>query len=236
MKNWATQLGSTLTVQGILRDKPLTIRQICNNSVSDGEQVTLNIMNTIITMSSLIAEYKRPTHEMVLAASNLILGKYSHLSQDDVTLCMSNLFTGLYGEIIAIDIERFGSALHKYSEDKRLTAITHNEKPKERPISQNESYKMPENVRQGLVSLFQKHGIANVFEKKEEKKKAERINWKEKIPSLTDQEVQIYEWFDDEWNEQGNPLKDGCVDPVIMCQDGIKRTRGEFVMMANKLI
>lgn len=168
---------------------------------------------------------------MVLATVNLITGQYSHLSIDDIKLCISNLYTGLYGEIIALDIERFGKALATYSKQKQETAIsyagaTSNQFPKAkdwRPC------KMPEDVRQIL-----KEKIGYIYMEKEEVKPS-KINWKEKMPSLTDEEVTIFEWFDDKWNEQGCPLQSGSTDQVIEWNDRTL-TRGEFTVEAKKII
>jgi hypothetical protein len=186
--------------------------------------------------AKLLAEYKRPKPDMVLYVVNLIIDKYNHLAIDDIKLCMNNLYTGLYGEIIALDIERYGTALATYSEEKRQAAMTYNPSPEKKPAKMvamhKPSYKMPEHIRQAL-----KESIGYVNADKEEKEKRSKLwrDWKKEQPHLTDQEVFLYEYFDEKWHNQDNRLKPGSVDPIIE-YDGKDMTRGEFVIHAKKLI
>ena len=88
---------------------------------------------------------------------------------------------------------------------------------------------MPEDVRQIL-----KEKIGYIYQK-EEKPTKEKVNWKEKMPHLTDEEVTIFEYFDDKWNEQGCKLWPETVDQMIE-YDGKNYTRGSFMIEAKKRI
>lgn len=232
MTNSAKSLDSSLTVLSILKDKPVTINNLSKQNVNDVRAALILIIND---GAKLLAEYKRPKPDMVLYVVNLIIDKYSHLAIDDIKLCMNNLYTGVYGEIIALDIERYGKALFTYSEEKRLTAISYNPPPSNQFPRERDRKKpcpMPEHIRELLKKDI---GYVNTKKEEAELKSRLKINWKEKIPSLTDEEVQIYEYFDEKWHEQGNKLKAGSVNPVIE-YDGTEMTRGQFVHEAKKRI
>lgn len=226
---------TTLTIYSILKDKPVSINSICKQGEIQKNDVRAALIKIITSGAKLLAEYKRPTPDMVIWVCNLVTDQYNHLSLDGVTLCMTNLYTGKYGEIIALDIERYGKALATFSEELRIAAVNYNPAPSNqfpRERDRKRPCKMPEHIREML-----KKDIGYVNNQKEEKEKKQKlwVDWKKKIPSLTDQEVQIYEYFDEKWHEQGNRLKVGSVDPIIE-YDGKDYTRGAFVIEAKKRI
>jgi hypothetical protein len=180
-----------------------------------------------------LAEYKRPTPDMVLATVNIITSQYSHLCIDDVRLCMQNLFTGLYGEIIALDIERFGKALFTYSEEKRQTAATYQPSNQFPNKDSREAVPMPEEVRDALKNMFKRVGIKKPLENPEKLSRV-KIDWRESHPGLDEDTYQVLEYFDEQWGKQGCPLKKGTTDHIIEYNDKFY-TRGEFTVMAKKL-
>lgn len=153
--------ATNLTVLQILKDKPVTIKSQCQHSENDVRAAVILIINS---NAKLLAEYKRPTVEIVIAATNLIISQYSHLSIDDIRLCIQNLCSGLYGEIIALDFERYGKALKVYSEEKRVTETSNtvsNQFPNSKPV------KLDEETREKLYEAVGKPIIKKVELKKD---------------------------------------------------------------------
>lgn len=220
----------------ILRDKPRTIKSYAEENI-----VTIRaaIIKVITDKVLTLATYKHPTPDQIEFFIDLILRDYSQLSTDDLSLMMDNGLKGLYGvkkgepdNIISFDSEVMLRWLQKYSEEKRVAAMNFNPSPNQFPVKpryEKPSYKMPESVRELL-----KRDIGYEYKAPDEKPK--KINWKERIPSLTDQEVTIYEYFDDLWNEQGCRLKVKTTDPIVEVEGHGDMTRGQFVHHAKKLI
>lgn len=168
---------------------------------------------------------------MVIATVELIIDRYSDFCIDDVQLCMANLFQGLYGEIIALDIERFGKALNQYREEKRNVAVSYNPKPEysnQFPKDRKRPCKMPENIRAIL-----KETIGYVNTEKERRLLPKPVYDPEKFSK---EEIGILQYFDEKWHEQGNRLKEKTNDTPIIEYDGVEYTRGSFMQHAKKII
>lgn len=224
---------TTLTVHSILKDKPVSINSICKQGEIQKNDIRAALIKIITSGAKLLAEYKRPTPDMVIWVCNLITDQYSHLSIDGVTLCMTNLYTGKYGEIIALDIERYGKALNTFSEELRTAAVSYNPAPSNkfpRERDRKRPCKMPEHVRELL-----KKDIGYVYQKQEEIKPVKR-DWKKELPDLTDEEVIIYEYFDEMWKEQHCRLDMSKPPNQIVEVNGKEMTRGAFVLYAKKEI
>lgn len=199
----------------------------------DRPGVESSITFQLTSFNKLLAEFKRMKTEMFKPAMEFIMASYNDLSMDDLRLCIHNGIKGLYGDIIVFDVAVLGKWLTTYREDKRIAAVQFNpapEKSNQFPRKDHRvSYKMPDRIRELL-----KRDIGYEYKAPEEKPK--RINWKEKLPDLTDQEVQIYEYFDDLWNEQGCRLKVKTTDQIVEVEGQGDMTRGQFVHHAKKLI
>lgn len=100
-----------------------------------------------------------------------------------------------------------------------------------------------------LPNIFPIHygmGVAPVFEKVEfaqekkengiVKKGGVKMDWKKEQPGLTDDEVKIYEYFDDLWKEQHCRMDMSNPRNQIVEVESVDMTRGEFVFYAKKLI
>jgi hypothetical protein len=223
--------ATNLTVLQILKDKPVTIKSQCQHSENDVRAAVILVINS---GAKLLAEYKRPTVEIVIATTNLILSQYSHLCIDDVRLCIQNLCSGLYGEIIALDFERYGKALKVYSEEKRVTEVSY-QTSNQFPKNNYTPTKMPIEIKEGLSKMFKKAGIAKPFSRDEKPKSIVIKDWRTLVPNMDEQTYQIWEWFDEKWNEQGCTLKEGCTEPLIEYNEKFY-TRGEFTKEAKALI
>ena len=229
----------SLTLTSILRDKPVPIKGL-KESQSEID-VRAAILKIITEKVLTLAPFKQPKPEQMAFFVDMVYSDYTALSLDDLQLCMSNGLKGLYGvkngeqdNIISFDSEVMLRWLQKYSEEKRIAAMNFNPAPSNqfpRKVDKNRPVKMPQHIREAL-----KNDIGYMFKKKEAKTMVPRINWKMKMPGLTDEEVQIYEYFDDLWNEQHCRLSPAPDNYQIVEVDGKDMTRGEFVIWAKKLI
>jgi len=230
--NLANLPATNLTVLQILKDKPVTIKSQCQHSENDVRAAVILVINS---GAKLLAEYKRPTVEIVIATTNLILSQYSHLCIDDVRLCIQNLCSGLYGEIIALDFERYGKAFKVYSEEKRVTEVSY-QPSNQFPTKKNyEPSKMPVEIKESLTKMFKKAGIDKPFNRDEKPKSVVVKDWRKLVPNMSEKTYQIWEWFDEQWNEQGCPLtKDKSMSQIIEYNEKFY-TRGEFTKFAQSL-
>lgn len=229
--------GNALTVQSILRDKPVTIKSLTVSSPVDLKAAIVKIITDAVLT---LAQFKQPTVDQIKFFSDAILSDYNDFSLDDLSLCMLNGLKGKYGvkknepdNIISFDSEVLFRWLTKYREEKReisMTSSYSNQFPRDR--DRKKPVPMPEDVREIL-----KQKINYQYSKNEDplKEKIGRqpIDWKKKFPHLTEDEVMIFEYFDETWNEQGNPMKNIPMEPCVIL-DETRFTRAEFMILAKK--
>jgi hypothetical protein len=222
-------LDTSLTVLSILKDKPVSLKSLCEHSDTGVRAALILIINN---NANLLADYKRPKPEVVPFIVDLIVDRYSYLSIDDAKLCIQNLCTGLYGEIIALDVERYGKALATYSKEKQEAAISYaGQTSNQFPKKDYKPCKMPQEVRDILKKKI------GYDPKAKEKKAAYKQDWRTKMPGLDETTYQIWDWFDEQWYKQGCPLLPGSKDITAIIEYNEKNyTRGEFTHMAKKLL
>ena len=228
----------SLTLPAILRDKPVSIKGLKESN--DEVNVRAAILKVITEKVLTLAPFKQPKPEQMAFFVDMVFTDYTALSIDDLSLCMSNGLKGLYGvkngeqdNIISFDSEVMLRWLQKYSEEKRIAHMNFNPAPSNqfpRKKDHKPSYKMPQSVRELL-----KRDIGYVFKKAEDFKPVKR-DWKKEQPGLTDDEVKIYEYFDDLWKEQHCRLDLSNPRNQIVEVDGADMTRGEFVIWAKNQI
>ena len=108
------------TMKEIIIKNPETIHQEC---VVNYMLIDNRIKTIILEAQEGLAAYKHATKEMIIRSSDMIIKKYSHLSMDDVRLCMMKIVSGEYFEIIQLDIERIGKGFKLCYDDTIVVAI-----------------------------------------------------------------------------------------------------------------
>jgi hypothetical protein len=95
------------------------------------------------------------------------------------------------------------------------------------------SYKMPDHIREAL-----KKTIGYEYKKPEEKIRPVKVDWKKQIPGISDQDVVIYERFDELWKDQHCKLDQSNPRQQVVEIEGVNdpMTRGQFVHHVKKLI
>lgn len=190
-----------LTLIGILRDKPVSIRSKIQMNFSDAKA---EIVHIITQYGLQLAQYLHPTPEQVLFSADMILSDYGQLSAEDVELCLRNGIKGLYGEIMRFDTSVICGWLTKYVEEKRQAAMNYKADIPKKQTGKGEP--MPPEVKQGLIELFQKHGIKEPFSREDDKPKRKPYVWPEPDPNSKFYKLTIdaLEYFKELWNQQGN--------------------------------
>jgi len=231
--------NKSLNIQQIIREKPIKIK---SHAERDAVEIRAAIIQVIAKSVLTLAPFKQPTPEQIGFFADMIISDYGQLSLDDLQLCMLNGLKGLYGakkgehdNIISFDSEVMLRWLQKYGEEKRTVEQNYNVSSNQFPTKKNyEPSKMPIEIKESLTKMFKKAGIDKPFNRHEKAKSIVVKDWRKLVPGMDEEVYKIWEWFDEQWNEQGCPLLNGSTDQIIEYNDK-NYTRGEFTKYAQSL-